>query len=218
MASAGLHEAITVEHAQGSAIPGTAQQRRELGAAAAHGVQHGGEFLGEHEQTLIACLLPPQDGDEAAGGETGADDTIVRPGGIHFGEEAGDLVPTGSLARLAGFADKDEEEVQGVTGGADHAVRAGANDVAKGGEQLEENGFGLGLGVRGQGAHGFSGEAVERVLLEYGLVGVLGLGRRFPGSRDGLVLGVKAGLGDRLVVSLFYVCEGGLLVGGYRRT
>jgi hypothetical protein len=37
---------------------------------------------------------------------------------------------------------------------------------------------------------------------------VLGLGRRFLGSRDGLVLGVKAGLGDRIVASLFYVCEG----------
>ena len=71
--------------------------------------------------------------------------------------------------------------------------------------------------MRGQGAHGFSGEAIERVLLKYGLVGVLGLGRRFPGSRDGLVLGVKAGLGDRIVASLFYVCEGGLVVSGYRR-
>jgi hypothetical protein len=182
-----------------------------------HGVQHGGEFLGEHEQTPIACLLA-HNADEAACSKTGADDTIVRPGGIHFGEEAGDLVPTGSFARLAGFANKDEEEVQGVTGGADHAVRAGANDVAKGGEQLEENGFRLGLGVRGQGAHGFSGEAVERVLLEYGLVGVLGLGRRFVGSRDGLVLGVKAGLGDRIVASLFYVCEGGRPVSGYRRS
>ena len=91
--------------------------------------------------------------------------------------------------------------------------------LPKGGEQLQENGFGLGLGVRGQGAHGFSGEAVERVLLEYGLVRVLGLGRRlFLGGRDGLVLGVKAGLGDQLVASLFYVCEGGLLVSGYCRS
>ena len=141
-------------------------------------MQHGGEFLGEHEQTAIACLLA-HDGDETARGETGAGDTILRPGGIHFGEEAGDLVPTGSLARLAGFSDEHEEEVQGVAGGADHAVRAGADDVAKGGEQLQENGLGLGLGVRGQGAHGFSGEAIERVLLEYGVAGVLGLGRRF---------------------------------------
>jgi hypothetical protein len=53
-------------------------------------------------------------------------------------------------------------------------VRAGAKDVAKGGEQLQENGFGLRLGVRGQGAHGFSGQAIERVLVEYGLAGALG--------------------------------------------
>jgi hypothetical protein len=45
-----------------------------------------------------------------------------------------------------------------VTGGADHAVRAGAKDVAEGGEQLQENGLGLGLGVRAQGAQDFSGE------------------------------------------------------------
>jgi hypothetical protein len=47
-------------------------------------------------------------------------------------------------------------------------VRAGADHVAKGGEQLQENGLGLGLGVRSQGAHGFSGKAIERVLVEYG--------------------------------------------------
>ena len=193
VASAGLHEAVTVEHAQGSAIPGAAQQRRELGAAAAHGVQHGGEFLGEHEQAAIACLLA-HNADEAAGGETRAGDTILGPGGIHFGEEAGDLVPTGSLARLAGFSDKHEEEVQGVTGGADHAVWSGADDVAKGGEQLQENGFGLGLGVRGQGAHGLPGEAIERVLLEYGLQGVLGAGACCWG-RGGCGGGPGVGLG-----------------------
>ena len=106
--------------------------------------------------------------DEAARGETRGGDTILRPGGIHFGEEPGDVVPTGSLAGLAGFSDEHDKEVQGVAGGADHAVRAGADDVAKGGEQLQEKGLGLGLGVRGQGAHGFSGEAIERVLVEYG--------------------------------------------------
>ena len=86
---------------------------------------------------------------------------------IDFGEEPGYLVPTCSLAGLAGFSDEDDEEVQGVAGGADHAVRAGADHVAKGGEQLQENGLGLGLGVRSQGAHGFSGEAIERVFVEY---------------------------------------------------
>jgi hypothetical protein len=47
-------------------------------------------------------------------------------------------------------------------------VRAGAQDVAEGGEQLQENGLGLRLGVRSQGAYGFPGKAIERELLEYG--------------------------------------------------
>jgi hypothetical protein len=47
-------------------------------------------------------------------------------------------------------------------------VRGGADYVAKGGEQLQEKGLGLGLGVRSQSAHGFSGKAIEGVLVEYG--------------------------------------------------
>ena len=120
-------------------------------------MQHGGKLLGEHQETAIACLLPPEDGDEATRGKARAGDAILGPGGIHFGEEAGDLVPTGAFASLAGFADKDEEEIQGVTGGPNHAVRSGADDVAKGGKQLQEDGLGLRLGVRGQGAHGLPG-------------------------------------------------------------
>jgi hypothetical protein len=64
-------------------------------------------------------------------------------------------------------------------GGDGHAVWAGAKDVAEGGEELQENGLGLGLGVRGQGAHGFPGEAVEREFFEYGFQGTLGLGDWF---------------------------------------
>ena len=44
---------------------------------------------------------------------------------------------------------------------------AGADHVAKGDEPLKEDGLGLGLGVRSQGAHG-SGGAIERVFVEYG--------------------------------------------------
>jgi hypothetical protein len=178
VASSCLHEVIPVEHAQGAAIPSAAQQRGELGAAAAHGVEDRGEFLGEHEQTAVACLLA-HDADKAAGGETCAGNTIVCPGAIYFGEEAGDLVPTCPFARFAGFSDKNYKEIQGMTGGADHAVGSGSDYVAKGGEQLEEKGFRLGLGVRGQGAHGFPGEAVEREFFEYGFQGTLGLGDWF---------------------------------------
>jgi hypothetical protein len=55
-------------------------------------------------------------------------------------------------------------------------VGAGADDVAEGGEQLQEDGFRLGLGVRGEGAHGFSGQAIERELLENGVAGWVGRG------------------------------------------
>ena len=57
VASACLQEAVTVEQAQCAVIPGTAQQGRELRSTAAHGVKHRGEFLGEHQETAIACLL-----------------------------------------------------------------------------------------------------------------------------------------------------------------
>jgi hypothetical protein len=66
MASTCLQEAVTVEHAQGAAIPGAAKQGRELRPAAAHGVKHGGELLGEHQEAAIACLLAPENADEAA--------------------------------------------------------------------------------------------------------------------------------------------------------
>jgi hypothetical protein len=229
---------LGVEHAQCAVIPGAAKQGRELRPAAAHGVQHGGNFLGEHQETSIACLLSRQDGDEAARGKTRAGDTILRPGAIHLGEELGNLVPTGPLASLAGFSDQHDKEIQAVTGGPNHAVRAGADDVAKGGEQLQENGFRLGFGVRGQGAHGLPGETIERVSVEYGLphgkpgqAGLLGCRRRFlthstslragPERRLWLWLGfwrewsrvdgetAEAGLGEQLVPSPFYLCEGG---------
>ena len=48
-----------------------------------------------------------------------------------------------------------------MAGGVDHAVGAAADQVAEGGEELEENGGGVGLGVRGDGADGESGEAVK---------------------------------------------------------
>ena len=48
-----------------------------------------------------------------------------------------------------------------MAGGTDHAVGAGADDVAKDGEQLEKNGRGMRLSVRGQGEDGQAGEAVE---------------------------------------------------------
>ena len=53
VASAGLQETVTIDEAQGCAIPGAAQQGGELGAASAHRVEDGGELLGEQEQTAL---------------------------------------------------------------------------------------------------------------------------------------------------------------------
>jgi hypothetical protein len=80
---------------------------------------------------------------------------------IDFREETTDLVPTGTLASLAGFADEDHEEVEAMPGSVDHAVGRGTYGITEGGEKLEENGGGMRLGVRGERAHGQPGDAIE---------------------------------------------------------
>ncbi len=86
-------------------------------------------------------------------------------------EEAGDLTPAGAFAGLAGFADQDDEEVEAVAGGADGAVRRGAEDVAEGGEELQEDSRGVGLGVRSEAADNEAGQAVESRFSEGGRLG-----------------------------------------------
>jgi hypothetical protein len=81
---------------------------------------------------------------------------------INFGDEAGDLAPTGALSCLAGTTYQDDEEVEFVAGGVDDAVGSAADEVAKGGQQLEENGGGMGFGVGNDGMDHRSSEAVER--------------------------------------------------------
>ena len=84
-----------------------------------------------------------------------------RPERVGFGEEAGDLAPAGPFAGLARFADEDDEEIEAVARGTDAAVRGGADEVAEGGQELEEDGGGIGLGVRGEGADEETGDTVE---------------------------------------------------------
>ena len=48
-----------------------------------------------------------------------------------------------------------------MAGGIDHAVRSGADQVAKGGQKLEQNGGGMRLGVGSDGADGEPGVAVK---------------------------------------------------------
>jgi hypothetical protein len=70
------------------------------------------------------------------------------------------MTPAGSLAGFAGVADEDDKEVQIVACGFDHAVRRRAGHIAKGGEKLEENGGGIGLGVGRDGTDCATGHAV----------------------------------------------------------
>ena len=48
-----------------------------------------------------------------------------------------------------------------MAGGIDHAVGSAADEVAKGGQQLEKNGGRMGFGVRSDGMDGEPGETLE---------------------------------------------------------
>jgi acylphosphatase len=85
---------------------------------------------------------------------------VGDPKVVHFREQAADMAPTGSLAGFAGVADEDDKEVQIVACGFDHAVGYRADHIAKGGEKLEENGDGIGLGVGRDGTDCAAGDAV----------------------------------------------------------
>jgi hypothetical protein len=79
---------------------------------------------------------------------------------VYFREQAADVAPAGSLAGFAGVADENDKEVQIVACGFDHAVWRRAGHVAKGGEELEENGSGISLGVGCDGTDCAAGDAV----------------------------------------------------------
>jgi hypothetical protein len=88
-------------------------------------------------------------------------DAMRGPAWVDFCEEAGDLAPAGSFAGLAGFADQDDEEIEAVAGGADAAVKRGADEIAEGGEELQQDGGGIGFSVRGKAADDEAGKSVE---------------------------------------------------------
>jgi hypothetical protein len=130
--------------------------------AAFERTEDGGELFRKREEPAVGGrLLIAQSIDQAAGCETSAGDAVGEPRLVDFCKEAGDLAPTGSLARFAGIAYEYEKEVQTVAGGVDHAVRSTADHVAEGGQKLEENGGGVGLGVWSDGADGESRVAME---------------------------------------------------------
>ena len=105
MGSGGLQVLVHIEGGEIAAIPGAAEQRREVSLGALQRIEDGGELLREREETTVGGrLLIAQSVDEAAGGEASAGDAGGEPRAIHFCEEAGDLAPTGALAGLAGIA------------------------------------------------------------------------------------------------------------------
>jgi hypothetical protein len=111
-------------------------------------------FREGEEAPVGGWLLIAQSIDEANRRQAGGGDAVGDPIMIDFREEAADLVPAGALASFAGLADQHDEEVETMAGGIDHAMGSGASCVAKGGEQLEENGGGMGLSVRSDSANG----------------------------------------------------------------
>ena len=103
---------------------------------------------------------------EAVGGKAGAVDAGGEPGGVDAGEEIGDEVPASAFAGFAGIADEDDEEVEGVAGGFDHAVGTGTDEIAEGGEELEEECSGMRFGVGRERVDDASGGPVEGGFVE----------------------------------------------------
>jgi hypothetical protein len=156
-----LEGAVAVVGAKIAAVPGAAEQRRDLAVSLAEHMEQGGELLREQEEATIGDgLLITQSMDDAVGCGAGGGDAARGPEIVDFGEEAGELAPACSFASLARFADQYDEEIEAVTSGSHKAARRGADEVAEGGQELQEDGGGIGFGVRGEGPDGEAGKAV----------------------------------------------------------
>ena len=135
MSRSGLDRAASVVGTKVAPVPGAAEQRGELAGFAAEDVEHGRELLREQEKTAIGGgLLIAQRMEDASRCGASGGDAARGPERVRFGEEAGDLTPTGPFAGLARFADENNEEIETVAGGTDTAVRGWADEVAEGGQ------------------------------------------------------------------------------------
>jgi hypothetical protein len=125
-------------------------------------MEHGRELFREQEKTAIGdrLLIAQRMEDGIRCGASGGD-AACRPERVCFGEEAGDLAPAGSFASLARFADEDNEEIEPVARGTDTAVRGRSDEIAKRGQELEEDGGRVGFGVRGEAIHDATRDTVE---------------------------------------------------------
>ncbi len=69
MSTRGLQGTVAMEGAQIAAVPGTAEEWREVTFLARENVKHAGELLGKHEETAVGgSLLITHGVDEAIGG------------------------------------------------------------------------------------------------------------------------------------------------------
>ena len=162
MSGSGLNGPAAVVGAKIAAVPGAAEQRGELAGFAAEGMEHGRELLREQEQTGIRDrLLVAQCMEDGARCGAGTGDVARRPERVCLGEEAGDLAPAGPFASLARFAHEDNEEIEAVARGADTAVRGWADEVAEGGQELEEDGGRVGFCVWGEAGNDTTSDTVE---------------------------------------------------------
>jgi hypothetical protein len=197
MGPGGLDRTMPVVGAKIAAVPGAAEQRRELAGFAAEYMEDGGELFRKQEESAIGDgLLIAQSMEDAVGCGARGGDAARGPTRVGLGEEAGDLAPASSFAGLARFADQDDEEIEAVTGGAHEAVGRGADEVAEGGQELQEDGSGIGFGVRRKATDGETGKTVE------GVVGQCGWwGRRGSGWQGERRLGILVGIGFLGVVA-----------------
>ncbi len=125
-------------------------------------MENGGELFRKREQAAVRRrLLVTETMEKGRGREASSGDTFGDPGAIDFREEAADLVPTGSLAGLAGFAHQHDKKIEAMAGGIDHAVGTGTSSVAEGDQKLEKDGGGMSLGMRGKHSCGRPGDTVE---------------------------------------------------------
>jgi hypothetical protein len=149
--SGGLEGMMAIKGAQIACVPGAAEQGRQMAFLPSENLEHGSELLCQDEQAPIGGLLLTARGlvtqgmDEAVGGQAGGGHSALDPEIVHFGEEAGDLTPAGSLTCLARFAYQHDEEVEAVAGEPDHAVRRRPDQVAEGGEKLQKDGGRIGF-------------------------------------------------------------------------
>jgi hypothetical protein len=116
--------------------------------AVLEGMKNGGKLLRKCEQAAVGGgLLMAQGMEEASGGKASAGDAGREPGLIYLGEETGDLTPTGAFTGFAGIADEQDVEVETMASGIDHAVWSATDQVAEAGQELEEEGGRMGLGM-----------------------------------------------------------------------